>query len=64
MKDSHEKRQEAEVYETKKRLAEMAWAALLVSPRHVTDGFDNIAAQAWNAAEIMHLDSKRRRPVE
>jgi len=64
MKDSHDKRREAEVYETKKRLAEMAWAALLVSPRHVTDGFDNIAAQAWNAAEIMYLDSKRRRPQE
>jgi len=64
MKDSHDKRREAEVHEEKKRLAEMAWAALLVSPRHVTDGFDNIAAQAWNAAEIMHLDSKRRRPVE
>jgi hypothetical protein len=64
MKDSHDKRREAEVYKEKRRLAEMAWAALLVSPRHVTDGFDNIAAQAWNAAEIMHLDSKRRRPVE
>jgi hypothetical protein len=64
MKDSHEKRREADEHEAKKHLAEMAWVALLMAPRHVTDGFDNIATQAWNAAEIMHLDSKRRRPQE
>ena len=64
MKDSHDKRREAEVYEAKKHLAEMAWVGLLTAPRHVTAGFRNIAVQAWQAAEIMHDESENRRPVE
>ncbi len=45
------------------RLAEKAWVALLAAPRHATDGFHNIASQAWSAAEIMHAESERRRQV-
>jgi hypothetical protein len=64
MKDSHDKRREADEHEAKKHLAEMAWVALLMAPRHVTDGFRNIAVQAWQAAEIMHDESEHRRPQE
>jgi hypothetical protein len=64
MKDSQGKRREADEYYTKKHLAEKAWLALLMAPRHVTDGFRNIAVQAWQAAEIMHDESEHRRPHE
>jgi hypothetical protein len=62
MKDSHDKRREAEVYEEKKRLAEMAWAAILASP---SDGPRHVLAEAaWGNAEAMYAESERRRPVE
>ena len=64
MKDSHDKRREAEVYESKKHLAEMAWVALLMAPRRTTDGFYEIAKSAWAAAELMHDESEHRRPQE
>ena len=62
MKDSHDKRRESEVYEEKKRLAEMAWAAILASP---SDGPRHVLAEAaWENAEAMYAESQRRRPHE
>jgi hypothetical protein len=63
MKDSHDKRREAEVYEEKKRLAEMAWAHLVSVPTEVLCR-NTIADTAWFLAEAMYDESKRRRPVE
>lgn len=58
-------RQVVERYHETKRLAELAWHALLAAPRHPVDGsFYNIAGQAWIAAEAMYAESERRRPQE
>jgi hypothetical protein len=62
MKDSHDKRREAEVYKEKKRLAESAWHALLASD--TVAKWDKFAESAWNAAEAMYAESERRRPHE
>ena len=62
MKDSSDKRREAEVYEEKKRLAEMAWAAILASP---SDGPRHVLAEAaWENAEAMYAESQARRTQE
>jgi hypothetical protein len=64
MKDSHDKRREAEVYEAKKHLAEMAWVALLMnSDLHIAKGH-TVASVAWLDAEEMYAESERRRPQE
>ena len=60
MKDSSDKRREAEVYEEKKRLAEMAWVALIASPSDAPKY--QIAEAAWLNAEVMYEESERRRP--
>jgi hypothetical protein len=53
---------EAAKYEEMKRLAEMAWAAILASP---SDGPRHVLAEAaWENAEAMYAESERRRPVE
>jgi len=49
-------------HEEKKRLAEMAWVALLTSPQPGT--WEELADAGWIAAEAMYAESQRRRPEE
>ena len=49
-------------YEEMKRLAEIAWAAVLSSPSNVS--IWDFARSAWMNAEAMYDESERRRPVE
>ena len=64
MKDSHDKRREAEVYEEMKRLAEIAFGAIVASPRFRIQSISLIGAAAWEAAVFMYDESQRRRPQE
>ena len=43
-----------------KRLAEMAWVALLASPSNCSK--EQFAEAAWLNAEVMYAESKRRDP--
>jgi len=49
-------------YEEMKRLAEMAWVALIASPSDAPK--EQIAEAAWLNAEVMYQESQERRPVE
>ncbi len=49
-------------YAEVKRLAEIAWAAIFSVSG--TLGEHIIAGWAWNAAEAMHAESEKRRPVQ
>ena len=49
-------------YEETKRLAEMAWVALITSPSDAPK--EQIAEAAWLNAEVMYQESQERRPVE
>jgi hypothetical protein len=51
-----------ESYEEMKRLAEMAWVALISSPSDAPK--EQIAEAAWLNAEVMYQESQERRPVE
>ena len=64
MKDSHDKRRDAEVYEEKKRLAEMAFAAIVANPRCEPSAASQLGEGAWEIAEVMYAASERRRPQE
>jgi hypothetical protein len=64
MKDSHDKQREADLYNEKKRLAEMAFAAILANPRCKTSAATQMGEGAWEIAEVMYAASERRRPVE
>ena len=53
-----------ERYEEMKRLAEMAWVALLMNPDlHLAKG-TTFESAAWSDAESMYAESERRRPKE
>lgn len=49
-----------------KRLAEAAWVAMLCagSLNRQADNESTTAKDAWIAAEAMHAENERRRPVE
>ena len=64
MKDSHDKRREAEVHEEMKRLAEIAWAALIGNTKWCNTSPKSIVDQAWDEAEAMYEESQARRPQE
>jgi hypothetical protein len=64
MKDSHDKRREAEVHEEMKRLAEIAWAGMQSNHEFTETPPEQIASQAWKEAEAMYAECERRRPAE
>ena len=51
-------------YEEKKRLAEIAWAALLSNPELFLAKGSTYESQAWADAEAMYAESQARRPQE
>ena len=51
-------------YEEKKRLAEIAFGAIVSSPHFKISSISLIGAAAWEAAVFMYDESERRRPVE
>ena len=52
------------VYEEKKRLAEIAFGAIVASPRFRISSISLIGAAEWEAAVFMYDESERRRPHE
>lgn len=51
-------------YAETKRLAEMAWQAILSESNYVEMKPSEAAEEAWTYAEFMRIASENRRPVE
>jgi hypothetical protein len=51
-------------YEEMKRLAEMAFAAIVANPRCEPSAASQLGEGAWEIAEVMYAASERRRPQE